>query len=383
MALIIDLPVSYSHLSDYLRYLFLFKFGGTCELLSRASISCPPLMIVLSLDLDMDAPWVRSPPNSNLEFIGADYATLASDLDWTLDEDGMYLAPGVMRFRKGWNLFRDIMENAFSITYPVDCFNCVGPRAITLGVKANRRRLELNGFTILPSQVLYPKNWITSHELVIALPPGEAKTRLAEIIQGSWSIHLFGKMTNHLRIQSGSVVGEAFEAFSLKIPRKAGYLSTADRELGNSIDLGQGLDLRLPENYTYLSRLSLQTAEVPNLALLGSVDGRFDGLDLIYIRGTKTPRAEWAKIAVSTRIGGRVGFSSSSARIAGRSRDVDGSSPAVSEVLITLRDATLRDVNAVLGTLTYSPGSQHGEDEVKIEVEFGEEVARGSFVVAV
>ena len=35
----------------------------------------------------MDAPWVRSPPDSNVEFIGADYSTLASDLDWTLDED--------------------------------------------------------------------------------------------------------------------------------------------------------------------------------------------------------------------------------------------------------------------------------------------------------
>lgn len=29
--LTLSLIVSYSHLTDYLRYLFLFKFGGTCE----------------------------------------------------------------------------------------------------------------------------------------------------------------------------------------------------------------------------------------------------------------------------------------------------------------------------------------------------------------
>jgi hypothetical protein len=32
-------------------------------------------------DLDMDAPWVRSPPQSDVEFIGADYSTLTSDLE--------------------------------------------------------------------------------------------------------------------------------------------------------------------------------------------------------------------------------------------------------------------------------------------------------------
>ncbi|KAK4692149.1 hypothetical protein P7C70_g9192, partial [Phenoliferia sp. Uapishka_3] len=331
----------------------------------------------------MDAPWVRSPPDSNVEFIGADYSTLASDIDWTLDEDGMYLAPGVMRFRRGWNVFRDIMESAFSVSYKADCFNCVGPRAITLGVKADRRRLELAGFTILPSHVLYPKNWITSHELVHALPPGEGRAALAKIVEGSYSIHLFGKMTNHLRIQRGSIVGEAFDAFSLGIPRRVGYLSTADRELGRPEGLGAGLELRHPTRYVYRSRLDLQTQEVKHLATLGSVDGRFEGLDLIFVRAARTPKVDRAEVVVEALKGGRITFSTSSARVKGRSAvDItDGELGSSSKVTLRIDDATLKDVNAALASFAFSPGAKGVQDEVRVRVVFGEEVVEGSFLV--
>lgn len=361
-----------------MRYLFLFKYGGTCE--SKYDQTLVYLSnIIAILDLDMDAPWVRSPPDSNLEFIGADYATLASDLDWTLDEDGMYLAPGVMRFKKGWTLFKDIMEASFSVsTYRVDCFNCVGPRAITVGVKSKRRLLELNGFTILPNTVLYPKNWVTSHELVKTLPKGEAGKELAKIIEGSWSIHLFGKMTNHLRIQDGSIVGLAFETFSLRIPRRIGYLSTSDKELGNPIGLGEGMELVLPEVYNYRSRLDLIASEVKNLNTLGSIDGRFEGLDLIFIRGTKVPSVSGVEISVSTSNGGTVAWSSSSARISGRmgGENGDGGIIGGKELIVKLEKSSLRDVNVLLGSLVYLP-SKDGKvekDQIKIKIVFGEEV---------
>ena len=324
----------------------------------------------------MDAPWVRSPPDSTVEFIGADYSTLASDLDWTLDEDGMYLAPGVMRFRRGWNVFRDVMESAFSVKYKTDCFNCVGPRAITLGVKADRRRLELAGFTILPSHVLYPRNWITSHELVQALPAGEARAALAQIIEGSYSIHLFGKMTNHLRIQRGSIIAEAFNAFSLGIPRRAGYLSSADRELGQPEGLGAGLELRHPKTYAYRSRLALQTQEAKDLAFLGSVNGRFEGLDLVFVRAAKTPRVPRASIVVGTTNGGRITLTSTSGRVKGRSSGdvVDGELGGAAEVAVRIDDASVKDVNAVLSSLAFAPGVKSSPDEVRIRIVFGEEV---------
>lgn len=331
----------------------------------------------------MDAPWVRSPPDSNVEFIGADYSTLASDLDWTLDEDGMYLAPGVMRFRRGWNVFRDIMEAAFSVGYKADCFNCVGPRAITLGVKADRRRLELAGFTILPSHVLYPRNWVTSHELVQPLPPADARAALASIIDGSFSIHLFGKMTNHLRIHRSSIVGEAFDAFSLRIPRRAGYLSSADRELGQPTGLGAGLDLVHPTTYVFRSRLALLTQEAKKLSLRGSVDGRFDGLDLIFVRAARTPTAKHAEVTVEALRGGRLTLASSSGRVKGRSATtvVDGELGGGARVSVTIEDATVKDVNAVLAALAFAPGPGARPDEVRIRVVFGDEVVEGSFGV--
>ncbi|GAA5907533.1 hypothetical protein JCM5296_004108 [Sporobolomyces johnsonii] len=355
-------PSFYSHLTDYLRYLFLFKFGGTY--------------------LDMDAPWIRSPPNSNLEFIGADYSTIASDLDWTLDEDGMYLAPGVMRFRRGWAVFRDVMESAFSASYSPDCFNCVGPRAITTGVKSRRRQLELHGFTIVPSHVLYPRNWVSAHELVRALPPGEAHAELARITAESWSIHLFGKMTGHLRIQPGSIVAEAFEAFSLKIPRAVGPLSAAEHELGQPV-LGAGLELRHPEGYTYRSRTALEQREVKNLDLVGSVDGRFDGLDLVFVRGVRSSRPARAEIRLSTSQGGRLSVSSSSARLTTRSERGEGELGGGTEVRYVLGEARLRDVNAVLSTMSYLPplDGMVRRDEIRVQVRLGEEAVEGTIRV--
>ena len=325
----------------------------------------------------MDAPWVRSPPNSNLEFIGADYSTEVSDLDWTLDEEGMYLAPGVMRFRKGWHVFRDVMEASFSVaTYRPDCFNCVGPKAITLGVRAKRRQLELNGFTILPNDVLYPKNWITSHELIKPLPEGEGRAELAKIVQRSWSIHLFGKMTNHLRIHQGSIVGEAFDYFSLRIPRRAGLLSSAEATKGRPV-LGQGLELLGPDQYAFRPRQALIDAEVKQLELHGSIDGRFDGLDIVFIRGARRASVPRAVVRVATSAGGAIMAGSSSARLAGRTGRGDGGLAGGDEWVVRMEGATVKDVNTVLGGWVYVPprGGAGGIDWVTVAVDFGEEKA--------
>lgn len=352
---------SFSHLTDYLRYLFLFKFGGTY--------------------LDMDAPWVRSPPNSNFEFIGADYSTVASDLDWTLDDTGMYLAPGVMRFRKGWNLFKEIMESAFSLKYSAACFNCVGPKAITIHAKARRRVLELNGFTILPSRVLYPKNWQTSHELVVPLEDDSALVELKRIIEGSWSIHLFGKMTNHLKIDEKSIVGEALEMFSLKIPRRVGFLSSRDKELGKPSGLGAGLELRFPKTYQYKSRGMLMKEEVMELENAGSLNGRFEGMDILFVRAAKFSRVSKAEIVIRVREGS-IAMSSSSGRLTASTLEGnrEGEIGNGKEIKIDLENVTVKDVNTILGSFIYVPSSSRSSrsDLVGISVTFGKEVVEGN-----
>src|ERR1044072_7817029 len=129
-----------------MRYLLLYKYGG--------------------MYMDTDALWLRAPPGTNIEFIGSDTSNIPSDFEWTLDADGTYLAPGVMRFRKGWSMFREIMELALSPTYSPSCFNCIGPRAITMYVKEYREVLERHGLIILNSRILYPRNYIHIDKLL-------------------------------------------------------------------------------------------------------------------------------------------------------------------------------------------------------------------------
>ncbi|GAA5991412.1 hypothetical protein JCM10908_003301 [Rhodotorula pacifica] len=359
-------PNFFSHLTDYLRYLFLFKYGGTY--------------------LDMDAPWIRSPPNSYVEFIGADYSTLASDLDWTLDEDGMYLAPGVMRFRRGWTVFRDAAEHAFSVAYTPDCFGCVGPRAITKAIGARRYQLEQSGLTILPPRVLYPRNWITAHELVRALPAGEAANELARLVQTSWSIHLFGKMTNHLRIQPGSIAAEAFATFNLGVPRKTGLLSSSDAEPARPApEWSSGAQLHFPQNYTYRTRTALEAAETADIDLVGSLDGRFDGLDLIMVRGVpeQSPQSA-ATLRFTTSRGGRIVLSAGSGSSGTWARtnrgEADPAGGSATAIRLDPQQTSLRAINSILRGISYAPPTDldaEQSDCLGIEVEWGGQNLRG------
>lgn len=331
--------------------------------------------------MDMDAPWIRRPPNPNLEFIGADYSTVESDLAWTLDADGMYLAPGVMRFKAGWTMFKGISEQAFDLaSYNLECFNCVGPRAITSYVKQHRRELELAGFSIIPNFVLYPKGWQKAHELVT--PVSEPQKQLAEIAKKSWSIHLFGKMTNHLPIQSQSVISSSFDLYTLRIPRPLGRLSTSTSEMEAGTNLGKGLELRTPTIYRNRSRVSLMTEEEPNLELLGSLDGSFEGTDVIFIRGSQNGYVEEAEIYIHTSGGGKIVLSSPVARIRGGDGLAEGSTGGGYELGLKMKDTNMRDINAILASLVYTPANVHQrQDTMVVRVVYGREQVKGEIKI--
>lgn len=355
-------------------------------------------------DLDMDAPWLRSAPSSTLEYIGADYSTLAGDLDWTLDEDGLYLAPGVMRFRRGWTVFRDAAEQAFSVAYTVDCVGCVGPRAITKAIGARRYQLEQYGLTIVPSRVLYPRNWIGAHELVRTLPTGEARAELERLAQSSWSVHLFGRMTDHLRIQPGSLAAEAFAAFSLGVPRRTGRLSSGDDELARpSPAWTAGPSLRFPKRYTYRSRVRLEQRETPDVHLLGSLDGRFDGVDLIALRGVPVrfsgdPNRLEATVRLSTTAGGRIALTTGAGSAGAVGRTPDGEADPAHGASFAVRlapgQATLRTLNAILRGVLYLPPlpppprpptsaapAEPATDCLRIELKWGNERVTGDIEI--
>lgn len=320
----------FSHLTDYMRYLLLYKYGGTY--------------------MDMDALWIRPPPDNNMEWIGADFSNVKSDIDWTLDEKGMYLAPGVMRFRKGWTAFRKVAEKSFSFSYNAECFNCVGPRAITTYVRDNRVALENAGLVILPSPVLYPLNYMMVHTLLSPDPIAEHELR--RLMRTSWSVHLFGKMTNSLPVQPGSIVHLIFERFSFDIPRtkKLAFAEVPFRLQG-------------PTSYIYRPPSAAPPFRLPKDTLLTpqSPPGSFQGADVIFVRGGAA-RVERCVVSFSVTRG--------KLKVGSASQGTDFTTSRVE-----MKDVTRKDVNALLGTLVYTPSPSAvvtgGVDEIRIVLDYG------------
>ncbi|ORX49142.1 hypothetical protein DM01DRAFT_1309198 [Hesseltinella vesiculosa] len=323
----------YWHLTDYIRCLLLYNYGGTY--------------------MDMDALWIRTPPDRQMEFIGSDYSSLDSDKAWTLDDTGLYLPQGVMRFKRGWKLFREMAELAFSAyTYDPSCFNCGGPKMITTYVHQHRVSLEAAGFTILPRKVLYPVSYLQIDQYLLPDPLADHELR-TNLMQHSWNIHLFGKMTNKLQVQRGSIVDLVLRAFDLDLPHasaKTGAIvsSTSTREV----------PLRLigPRAYTYQS--------VPDHVSLGNVSlvsqpGKLQGLSVVYVRGGP-PVVDRVQVEVQVQLG---------------HIDLGADYRHVQRASISLEHASQQQTNALLNSLVYYPNPLHlangGKDSMRITVTVG------------
>ncbi|CAG8443598.1 4218_t:CDS:2 [Funneliformis mosseae] len=321
------------HLTDYMRYLLLYKYGG--------------------MFMDMDVLWIRAPSDTNIEFVGSDVSNVPSDIEWTLDADGTYVAPGVMRFRKGRSMFREIMERSFSPTYSPSCFNCVGHRAITMYVKEHRKILERHGFTILPSRILYPRN--DDHVGELFRPDHTAQEGLLRIENFSWSIKLFGKMTNNQLIENDSLISLVMNKFSLDIPHSSAPLkSGGEPDLKNRVSSYPFL-LEGPKKYRFVSPTISQGVD----QYAGSINGQFQGLNIIFIRGGPGT-VDQATIRVKS-LNGKCSFN----LLGGE----------WSETSVTIHNTTKKDVNDILNALVYRPNEVGGKDNISLEIVYGEDKA--------
>jgi hypothetical protein len=172
------------HMADYLRTFLGWKFGGTF--------------------LDTDAIILKRLPEA--EFMGLAYSE--NNADWFLDiSEHIYVAPGVARIQRGNILMSNILSSAFTMdTYSPDCFNCVGPMALTKEVVALRalNSPALKDMQLLEPQQLYPYHWKQAADMFSNSVDG--KTELEYLRRGSYSVHLFGKVTRHLHADPGSIV---------------------------------------------------------------------------------------------------------------------------------------------------------------------------------
>ncbi|KAG0309030.1 hypothetical protein BGZ98_005712 [Dissophora globulifera] len=312
------------HLADYLRLVALYKYGG--------------------LYMDLDAIWVRAPGDAITEFIGSDVSDTDSDLAWTLDDKNTYLANGVMRFKRGRSMFRQIASSVFTVaTYDPECFNCGGPKAFTTYVKTHRVSLEKNGLRILPRTALYPYNW---KEITAALEKTDmAEDKVLQLEEHGIGLHLYGKVTSRKEIEDGSVVAAVLKIWALDLsPAVSSNDQSSDSRL-------QGPKVL----YYYMPPTPAATA--PTDSLLAKVPGTFKGIDAVFIRGTEP----------ST---GPVSLRKASILIT-----VKEGSIATRRIEMDLGDAvSMGQLNLALSHLRYfSPATRawSGTDQIVIQVEFG------------
>jgi hypothetical protein len=191
----------YSHVTDYLRFYLLYAHGGTY--------------------VDTDAIFLRTLPPG--DFIGFDRndqerqfsAPVLQKLERWFFFPGrhMYLAPGVMRATQKQPFLRATLELAFDNTrYDPDCYNCVGPRALNAAFLTTETTPY--SLTLFDSPAFYPFGFSNAHRLLNASEP--FAPMLAENLRRrSLALHLFGKMTSGLPVESGSVLNSAVRSFSL------------------------------------------------------------------------------------------------------------------------------------------------------------------------
>lgn len=177
----------YSHVSDYMRAISLFLYGGTY--------------------MDMDALILQPLPRE--EFIGYDRSGAGDGCAWCAkNTSGLYLAPGFMRFLPNRTVLREVLENTFDQNvYDPTCFNCVGPKAFTQHILRHREAnsSETMHLRLLEPHRLYPFMW---KETVQIFQDVQDDTSLfvADTMKRSYSLHLFGHMSDKYTIARGSII---------------------------------------------------------------------------------------------------------------------------------------------------------------------------------
>jgi hypothetical protein len=234
----------YSHLTDYLRTVAVYLYGGTY--------------------LDMDALILQPLPNE--EFIGHDQIDVDERCVWCIgNTSNLYLAPGVIRFRPHRKVLRDILEEAFDRqVYNPSCFTCVGPRLYTLHIIEDRSNndSELINLKLLEPHDLYPYIWAETSTIFHKVEQ-DTSLELADLMKRSYSLHLFGHVSDELDIVPGSLIDRLFDRYDLGNLRPKTFNQNRSKN---------HVYLMCPSLYVYTRQKQ----------------GRFLGRDVIYLRLNQT-----------------------------------------------------------------------------------------------
>ena len=229
----------YTHFTDYYRTIALYIYGGTY--------------------MDMDALVLQPFPRN--EFIGLDQTEMGNDCPICIpNTPGVYLAPGVMRFRPRRTVLRRILEQTFTRkAYDPSCFNCVGPKPYTYHITQAQQNddSELADLQLLEPHRLYPFMW-TQTSLIFHRVQADRSLELADLMKRSYSLHLFGHVSDELSVARGSIIDFLFDRFDLGDLRSNAFA----RQSNTNVQFIH------PSFYIYHHRKQ----------------GRFIGRDVIYFR---------------------------------------------------------------------------------------------------
>jgi hypothetical protein len=207
----------------------------------------------------MDALILQPLPNE--EFIGYDQIDPNERCVWCIgNKSNLYLAPGVIRFRPNRKVLRDILEEAFSPRYNPSCFTCVGPARYTLHIIEDRNNndSELINLKLLEPHRFYPYIW-TETSTIFHKAEQDTSLELADLMKRSYSLHLFGHISDELDIVQGSLIDRLFDRYDLGDLRP---------KISNRIRSKNHVRLICPSLYIYTREKR----------------GRFIGRDAIYLR---------------------------------------------------------------------------------------------------
>jgi len=186
----------YSHITDYLRTIVVYLYGGTY--------------------MDMDALTLQPLPNE--EFIGLHRIHVDEKCEWCIgNTSSLYLASSVMRFRPRRKVLQRILEETFDRqVYDPSCFNCVGPKPYTQHIikYRNENDFKVMNLKLLEPYRLYPFMW-TEASTIFRKVEQDTSLELADLMKRSYSLHLFGHVSDKLDITRGSLIDHLFDRYDL------------------------------------------------------------------------------------------------------------------------------------------------------------------------
>jgi hypothetical protein len=177
-----------THISDYLRIVLLFKFGG--------------------LYLDADALMLRGIESLPSNFIGMiDFLKLEPQCNWCIDKK-WYLANGVLKFEKQHPFLKKILEIIEGTVYDKTQRTAIGPQLLT---SAFLKNLDLTSdVVLLPEEILYP---IAGPSIPDYIQEGSS---LKMLPCSSRSVHLFWHTFKNNVIFENSLIAQVLRRHNLE-----------------------------------------------------------------------------------------------------------------------------------------------------------------------